>query len=626
MRLSVKIMIVICCIFLLSVFLYHIITTRIILGGFTRLEETNIQTNLNRALKTLEQDLAALESTGGDWAAWNETRDFVKDQDKEYIENNLNISTLENINMDFMLYLNNSGELLYSFGIQNGEEAREAPVQEDLIRLIRDQRSLCTHKNAKDAKTGIILLSEKTAMITAWPISNNEMDGPLSGTLVMGRYFEDDELGALEERTQLNVTLQRTDKNQAKGGFAAAISELSQGNKIAIYRDPSDAISSYSFFKDISGKDSLIVGVTETRDIFKQGRITTGYFRWMQFMLGLIILTVLFFTLQYVVLKPLLRLKAHVLSIGRSGDLSTRMPLTRRDEIGELAGEFDRMLEQLSDARNRLMEQSYYSGIGDMASGILHNIRNLLTPMIGQIENIRDKAKEIPLDNMEQAIIELNAEGLEKEREKSLRKYLSLAISRLSKVNQDIDKGLMVISGQTTHMEEALSQQDKFSHFKRALEPLNMNIVIEDAIKMMPKKLRDAVDIGIDPGLAGLSQVSAERIVLIQVITNLLNNASESILRKGNKKGNIWISGIFERSGEVGNVHVRIRDDGEGIDKADLKKIFNRGYSTKTPKPSGIGLHWCSNALSAMKADIYAESAGLGHGSSFHIIIPAFKK
>jgi two-component system, NtrC family, sensor kinase len=625
MRLSVKILIIIFGIFLFMVVLLHIVTTTIILGSFMRLEEQNITTNLNRVLNTLGQDLVGLESTGGDWAGWNETRDFVLNQNKEYIENNLNVSTLENIRMNFMIFFTNSGEPLCSFGIQLGDEEEETPVSEELITKIRAKKSLYSHKDARDAKTGIMLLSEETAIITAWPISNNEMDGPISGTLVMGRYFNDDELDSLEDRTQLKVAFQRIDGNQVPEDFNRARSELSQGNKIAINRDLSDTISSYSYFKDIYGNDSLIVRVSGPRDIFKQGQNTTNFFRWMQFVVGIIVLAALLLTLRYVVLKPILRLKEHVLSVGKSGDLSVRLSLKSRDEIGALAGEFDRMLEQLSDARNRLMEQSYYSGIGEMASGILHNLRNILTPMVGQIGKIRDKLKGAPIENIGQAVDELNSGKIEDAREKSLRKYLSLAVPRLSNINQDIDNSLNVISGQAAHMEEALAEQDKFSYFKKTLEPLNFNTIIEDAIKLMPHKLINAVDIHREDGLANLPPVYAERVVLIQVVTNILNNSSESILRKGDQKGRIWISGKAEMEGDVQKIHVVVRDDGEGIDKEEQKKIFNRGYSTKTPKSSGIGLHWCSNALSAMDADLYVESDGAGYGSSFHIKLPAVR-
>lgn len=626
MRLSVKIFIIICVIFLLMVALLHVVTTTIILGSFKQLEEQNLTTNLHRVLNTLEQDLAGLESTGGDWAAWNETRDFAINHNKDYIENNLNVSTLENIKINFMLFFSNSGDPLYSVGINSGHEAAETPVSAGLVAEIQGHQSFFTHRDAKDAKTGIMLFPEETAAITVWPISNNEMDGPISGTLVMGRYFTDNELQSLENRTMLKLAFQRTDMNQLSDDFKRAGAELSRNINVAVNRDSADTISGYGFFKDIFGNDSLIVRVSRPRDIFKQGQDTTNFFRWMQFIAGIIILASLLLSLRYLVLNPILRLKEHVSSVSRMGDLSARISLKSRDEIGALAREFDSMMGQLSDTRNRLMEESYYSGIGEMASGILHNLRNILTPMMGQMGNIREKIKEVPMDRIEQAAAELNSDSLEEGREKSLKKYLSLAVSRLSAIHQDIDKSLIVVSGQVAHMEDVLSQQDKFAYFKKAMEALNISMIIEDAVKLMPQKLISAVDITREPGLSQLPPVASERIVLVQVITNILNNASESILRKGVEKGNIWIRGFSEREGEVQKVHIVIRDDGQGIDKEDQKKIFSRGYSTKTPKSSGIGLHWCSNVLSAMQGDLFVESKGPGHGSSFHVRLPAVHK
>jgi two-component system, NtrC family, sensor kinase len=622
MSLSVKISFIICGIFLLMVALFHIVTTSTIMGSFLDLEKKNITTNLSRVLNTLEQDLAGLESTGGDWAAWNDTRDFIIEQKKEYIESNLNVSTFENIRVNFMIFLNNSGELLYSYGIKFGDEAEETVVSEELLEKIQTKKSLISHKDARDAKTGFMLLSETAVILTTWPISNNEMDGPITGTLIMGRYFDDVELKSLEDRTQLEVAFQRTDTNQIPADFMKAASDLDKGNKSVINRDLADTVSGFSYFKDIYGNDSLIVKVSRPRDIYKQGQSTTNFFRWVQFIAVIIVLVTLLLTLQFAVLKPILRLKEHVLSVGKSGDLSVRLALKSRDEIGALAGEFNRMLEQLSEARNRLMEQSYYSGIGEMASGILHNLRNILTPIIGQIEKINTRLKDAPLKNIEQAIDELNSCNTAPEREKSLKKYLSLAVPRLSNTTQDIHEGLMIISGQATYMEEVLSQQDKLAYHQKVLEPLNIRLIIEDSIKLMPHNLINAADIHIADDLDSLPHVSAERIVLLQVLTNILHNASESILRKGLQKGNIWISGTSNTEGEIQKVHILIKDDGEGIEKESLKKIFNSGFSTKAPRSSGIGLHWCSNVLSAMKADIFAGSDGIGHGCIIHIRIP----
>jgi two-component system, NtrC family, sensor kinase len=621
MRLSVKILIIICIIFLGMVALLYGVTNKVVLGSFAQLEEKDIQTNLKRALNVLDKDMSGLKAIGGDWGAWDETKDFLKDLNEKYKESNLTLSTFSNLNINYVLYFNNSGGLIYSAGFQFGKEPKETPVPADLINQVKNQRAFFTHADAKDAKTGIILLPDDMVMITAWPISNNDMDGPVSGTIVMGRDFDDNELKSLEQRTQLKLILRRNGQDRLPDDFISARGGLSKDEGPVINHNLPDVISGYSFIKDIYGEDSLILRVSTSRDIYKQGKITTNYFLWMQIIVGIILMAGLFLTLQLTVLNPVLRLKRHVLSVGKTGDLSSRLLLKNKDELGTLAREFNRMLEQLSDVRNRLIEQSYYSGVGEMASGVLHNIRNVLTPMVGRLAAMRNRLKGAPLDNMEQAILELKSGDLEAGREGSLKTYLHLAAPKLKTIIKDLDNDLVAVSGQVNHIEEVLSQQDKFSHFHKALEPLHINEVFEDAAKMMPQNLREAVDIESEPGLIGLPPVSAERVVLTQVFTNLLNNSSESILKKGTERGKIWVSGSSEAK-DADTIHIVIKDNGEGIDEESLKRIFTRGFSTKTPNASGIGLHWCSNALTAIGASIYAESEGPGQGSSFHIKIP----
>jgi two-component system, NtrC family, sensor kinase len=623
MKLSLKILIIICGIFLGTAALFHGITTNIILGSFAQLEEKDIKTDLKRVQNVLNKDMDGLKAIGGDWGAWDETRDFLKDLNEKYRETNLTLSTFSNLNINYILYFNNSGDLIYSTGFAFGKESKEIPVPDNLTKQIRSQKSFFTHADAKDAKTGIILLPDDMIMITAWPISNNIMEGAVSGTIVMGRDLDDNELNSLEDRTQLKIVMQRNESGSLPEDFDAARKELAKDENPAINRNLPDVISGYSFIKDIHGENSLILRVSTSRAIYNQGKKTTDYFLLVQAIIGAIILVVLLLTLHFIVMNPVLKLKDHVLSVGKSGDLSKRLSLRTRDEIGALAREFDIMLEQLSDVRKRLIEQSYYSGIGEMASGVLHNIRNILTPIVGRISAIRKKLKNAPLNNMEQAIEELNSNRLEHGREESLKKFLHLSAPRLKEMFNDVDNDITTISDQVTHIEEALSQQDKFSHFKKALEPIHINTILDDAIRMMPQHLREAVDIEIGPALAVLPAVSGERVVLTQVFINLINNASEAILKKGLRKGSIQVAGSSE-TGDKDLVHIVIRDNGQGIDEEGLKLIFTRGFSTKTPNASGIGLHWCSNALTSIGAVIYAESDGPGQGSSFHVKIPRF--
>jgi sensor histidine kinase regulating citrate/malate metabolism len=56
-----------------------------------------------------------------------------------------------------------------------------------------------------------------------------------------------------------------------------------------------------------------------------------------------------------------------------------------------------------------------------------------------------------------------------------------------------------------------------------------------------------------------------------------------------------------------------------------MRKLFERGTSSKPEGMTGIGLHWCANTVAAMKGRIWAESEGRNRGAYFHIVIPVWQ-
>jgi PAS domain S-box-containing protein len=117
-----------------------------------------------------------------------------------------------------------------------------------------------------------------------------------------------------------------------------------------------ETIAGYTKLNDIYGNPGLFLRVEMPRDILKNGRYSNHSFFWVLLSVGVIVLIVLLFTLQTTVLGPLRKLKNHILSVGENGDLSVRLSLKRKDEIGILAGEFDKMLVKLEKRSSDLEE------------------------------------------------------------------------------------------------------------------------------------------------------------------------------------------------------------------------------------------------------------------------------
>ena len=113
---------------------------------------------------------------------------------------------------------------------------------------------------------------------------------------------------------------------------------------------------------------------------------------------GLIVMAALALILQWLLIGPLVELTQQIVAIGRKGNLVQRVALTRGDEIGILSREFDRMLDRLTEARDRLLERSYHSGLAEMASGVLHNLRNHLTPLSMRVGRLYQEVERcVPL-------------------------------------------------------------------------------------------------------------------------------------------------------------------------------------------------------------------------------------
>ena len=124
----------------------------------------------------------------------------------------------------------------------------------------------------------------------------------------------------------------------------------------------------------------------------------------------------------------------------------------------------------------------------------------------------------------------------------------------------------------------------------------------------------------IDESVKAVGPIVSQRIVLVQVLSNLVNNGLESICRSGSFDGRIVIEAMETDDGGGRQVHVKVSDTGEGIAPEMLERIFERGISAKEGG-EGLGLHWCANATASLSGRLYAESPGLGQGATLHLIL-----
>jgi hypothetical protein len=274
-----------------------------------------------------------------------------------------------------------------------------------------------------------------------------------------------------------------------------------------------------------------------------------------------------------------------------AGDLNVRVDFQRKDEIGKLGDSLNNMIEKLSTAKEEaeqyhqelIQRADRMATIGELASGIAHEIRNPLAGIQGAIQILAEGfPKE---DGRRQVTDEIQKQIYKLERlVKDLLNYAKpVPVNYLPiEVNQLVDKVLIFFINQRGRSEDLKIEKNFFS-------PL-------------PK-------IMIDPN-------SME-----QAFLNIILNAQKAMANGGTLK--VSTRHLNQGEGERNEVQIIFEDTGPGIAKENLPKIFNPFFSTR-PDGTGLGLSITKNIIDQHGGRIEVESQ-VNVGSKFTITLPVMR-
>jgi len=379
------------------------VTSRIILlGGFAKLEEQNTRQNVERALSALSDELSILDGTVSDWAAWDDTYAFIQDLGSDYIDSNLVDETFTALRLNVVLFIKPSGQTLFGKCFDLRKE-KEVPLPQSLQEHLSPGSLLLRHPDTESSIKGIVHLTEGPMLIGSRPILTSEDEGPIRGTLLMGRYLDHTQIERLAEVTYLSLTVRPFEDSEAAPDFQAAVLSASEERPILVRPLSEESIAGYALLEDIYGKPILVLEANMPRDIYEQGQATVSYL-----ILSLLATTLAFAVaallfLEKEVLSPLTGLSKTVSSIGKSRDLSARVPVRGRNELSTLAGEMNKMLQSLEESgteRKRAEETLRYMAYHDPLTGLPNRalFNDRLTLELARAQRNRQKLAVMLLD------------------------------------------------------------------------------------------------------------------------------------------------------------------------------------------------------------------------------------
>jgi sensor domain CHASE-containing protein len=598
------------------VFVSWLILHGTVTPAFTELEFAAAETNMIRAQRAIQNDLDKLSATVGDWAPWDEAWTYVRGENPGFVRSNLDRSTLANLELDLLVIYDDKRNMVWGEVTRNGET-----IDPSVLAVFDDHVAdrLIVHTALDSRIDGLLKTAFGPMLFSSRPIIKSSKEGPIAGAMIMAQYFDRARAERLRQRTE--VALDWFPLGGETSVPEALREEVLAAGTGSIKFVPGDNdIRAYSLLTDLSGEPLLILQATTPRNISALGgRTVKGALLFLS-AAGVIVAIVTWWLLRGIIVLPLERLANHITGIRKSGDLSVRLDESRTDEIGALAGEFDRMTKDLHDVRRLLLEQSFKAGKADTAAEVLHNIRN-------GIDRVSRSFRSAASLRVRQATDELAGPDCPPERREKLLAYVGSAFGHLQSAREEALEDLETASRQAHQIEAILADQERFANVTPVMENLPLDEVVEEAALVLPERDETGIQLNLQHGL-GSFRVRAHRVGVAQVLGNLILNAYEAIQRAGpatgTAAGSIEVLASVEQQEDRSMVRVTVRDSGCGFSDEIGRRIFQRGFTSKNPSEfAGLGLHWCANSLAAMGGRILAESTGPGSGASFHVVLPA---
>lgn len=459
---------------------------------------------------------------------------------------------------------------------------------------------------------GLLRTNQGAMLVVLAPILDGQEHGPSRGMVLAGRLLSNEELSRIGDQAQVRLALAPQPLTEATNKLP--LDEITEHDSVTEVT---------RVFTAVDGSPALALRIEVPRAISQRGHQAVRYAAAFLGLAGATVLLLMIALLNRSVLGPLSRMTQHVVALGRSDDLTVRLELQRTDELGVLAREFDRMVDNLAAARRQLVDSSFKSGVAENASGVLHNLGNAMTPLGIDIGTLQEKLREAPTADIHLVLAELESARPDAERQSELGAYLRLTSRELAETVTGAQADLDIIARNAHSIQAVLAEQMTRSRSEVVVETILLPDLIGQSAALVPPDSRHRLSLDLDVTLRQVGSVRVARTTLQQVFQNLILNAAEAVRDAGHEHGTLRIEArvLDEPGGE--RLHMTFADSGVGIRNDDLPRIFERGFSTKSAATnSGIGLHWSANAVAALGGKISATSPGPLGGAVFHLILP----
>ncbi|MBX3438800.1 MAG: GHKL domain-containing protein [Planctomycetaceae bacterium] len=289
------------------------------------------------------------------------------------------------------------------------------------------------------------------------------------------------------------------------------------------------------------------------------------------------------------------------------------------NEIAERA----RAEEMRAALQEQLIESSRMAGMAEIATGVLHNVGNVLNSVNVSASLLVEQSRTSDIPTLLRAsdvIVQHREQISEFLTTDAQGRHFPHLLSELAKsLSGQQERQISELQGLISHIEhikEIVNMQQSYAHLRGSREPVSIIGLLDDALKINDAGLcRHGVRV--TRRFEDVPTIIADKHKILQILVNLISNAKYALdgVDRDDKELMLVLT-----AGED-HVAVQIHDNGVGIPRENLTKIFAHGFTTRNDG-HGFGLHSAALAAQELDGSLSVHSDGPGRGAVFTLRLP----
>ncbi|MEW8968679.1 putative bifunctional diguanylate cyclase/phosphodiesterase [Exiguobacterium alkaliphilum] len=296
-----------------------------------------VDSQIASVTETLANRKSSLERTLVDWATWNDAYAFVQGKNEAFVDSNISEASLDNLNVNAMLFLNRDGDVHYATFQKQGLSLTEPEQQAFLTDIASRVRA--------DANTSSTIYESEYGPVfyATHPILQSDRSGPVEGTLVMLEFVSSHFVADLSAQTKLPLAVGLTE---------ATDTMITSRDGLTHVVIPLDTV----YDKTDYGITFVVepTHYANTVSMLRLGMVALVF-------LGTGLFLSLLWTFHRVVIRRLMEIGGELkqITVERDSRLRLSIDAGSRDEIEQMAASMNEVLAALEDTRAEVLDKAY---------------------------------------------------------------------------------------------------------------------------------------------------------------------------------------------------------------------------------------------------------------------------